>query len=91
MEWQDAKLVKLVIKSTIGGNLRLRIANSMRLDNGGRLKKASGKNSNPFYQVEEIPAPIISDKATISPVSLKETVLYDLPTGAGKLYSLTAN
>ena len=90
MEWKDAKLVKLVIKSTLGGNLRLRVPNSMKLTTGSALKKATGKNSNPFYQVEETPAPIISDKATIAPLQLKETMLYDLPTVTGKTYTLVA-
>lgn len=91
MEWKDAKLAKVVIKSTLGGNLRLRVPNSMKLTTGAVLKKATGKNSNPFYQVEETPEPIISDKATITPLGLKETMLYDLPTGAGKTYRLVAN
>ena len=90
MEWKDSKLVKAVIKSTIGGNLRLRVPNEMKLSNGVALKKATGNNSNLFYQVEETPAPIISDKATITPIALKETMLYDLPTQTGKTYTLVA-
>ena len=84
-----AKLVKAVIKSTIGGNLRLRVPNSMRLSTGVALKKAVGKNSNLFYQVEDTPAPVISE-ATITPIALKETMLYDLPTQVGKTYTLVA-
>lgn len=87
MEWKDAKLVKVVIKSTLGGNLRLRTSNLMRLSTGGVVKQATGKNPNPFYQVEETPAPIISDKASITPLQLKETLVYDLPTQAGKSYT----
>jgi alpha-L-fucosidase 2 len=88
MQWENAKLVKAVVKSTIGGNLRLRVPNSMRLSTGVALKKATGKNSNLFYQIEETPAPVISEKATITPIALKETILYDLPTQAGKTYTL---
>jgi alpha-L-fucosidase 2 len=87
MEWKDAKLVKVVIKSTLGGNLRLRTSNLMRLSTGGVVKQATGKNPNPFYQVEETPAPIISDKASITPLQLRETLVYDLPTQAGKSYT----
>ncbi|MGV3504725.1 MAG: glycoside hydrolase family 95 protein [Adhaeribacter sp.] len=89
MQWKDAKLVKVVIKSSLGGNLRLRAPNALTLA-GGALKKAAGKNSNAFYQVEETPAPVVSAKAEISPVRLKETLLYDLPTQAGKTYTLTS-
>jgi alpha-L-fucosidase 2 len=90
MEWKDARLIKVVIKSTLGGNLRLRVPNEMKLATGAVLKKATGKNSNPFYQVEQIPAPIVSEKATITPLQLKETTVYDLSTAAGKTYTLVA-
>jgi alpha-L-fucosidase 2 len=90
MEWKDAKLVKAIIKSTLGGNLRLRVPNEMKLSRGVALKKATGNNSNPFYQVEETPAPVISEKASITPVALKETMLYDIPTTAGAVVALIA-
>jgi alpha-L-fucosidase 2 len=90
MEWKDGKVVKAVVKSTLGGNLRLRVPGEMKLSTGAALKKATGKNSNSFYQVEETPAPIISDKASIAPLNLKETVVYDLPTTTGKVYTLVA-
>lgn len=87
MEWKDGKMVKAVIRSKLGGNLRLRVPNAMKLSSGGSLKTAAGKNSNSFYQVEETPAPVISDKATITPPRLKETMVYDVPTQAGKTYT----
>ncbi|HTM93633.1 MAG TPA: glycoside hydrolase family 95 protein [Flavisolibacter sp.] len=90
MEWKDGKVVKAVVKSTLGGNLRLRVPGEMKLSTGAALKKATGKNTNSFYQVEETPAPIISDKASIAPLNLKETVVYDLPTATGKVYTLVA-
>jgi alpha-L-fucosidase 2 len=90
MTWKDGKLVKAIIKSTLGGNLRLRVPNEMKLSTGGALKKANGSNTNQFYQVEETPAPIVSDKANIAPLQLKETAVYDLPTQAGKTYTFTA-
>jgi alpha-L-fucosidase 2 len=90
MEWKDGKVVKAVIKSTLGGNLRLRVPSEMKLSTGGALKKANGRNTNQFYQVEETPAPIISDKANIAPLQLEETVVYDLPTQPGKTYTFTA-
>ena len=88
MEWKDAKLVKVVIKSNLGGNLRLRTPNAMKSGTGNVLKTATGKNSNPFFQVEETPAPIVAGKTTIAPTELKETMLYDLPTVKGKTYTL---
>ena len=88
MEWKDAKLVKAVIKSHLGGNLRLRVPNEIKLNNGTVLKKASGENKNPFFRVEEIPAPVISPKATITTPQLKESFIYDLPSQRGQVYTI---
>ena len=41
----------------------------------GALKKATGENTNPFYQTEKTPAPIISPKASITPLQLKQTFI----------------
>lgn len=91
MEWEDRKLVKLVIKSTLGGNLRLRVPNEMKLGTGVSLKKATGKNTNPFYRIEEIPAPVVSAKATLTSLQVEKTFLYDLTTQAGRIYSFRNN
>lgn len=90
MKWKDAKLEQVVIKSTIGGNLRLRVPNPMKFGAGGLLRTATGKNGNTFYQVEETPAPVISSKATVTPPQLKETLIYDIKTEPGKSYTLVA-
>ncbi len=87
LQWKDGKVVKLVVKSTLGGNLRLRVPNALKLSNGASLKVAMGKNPNPFYQTEETPAPIVSAKATIKPLELKATLVYDLPTQKGLVYT----
>lgn len=88
MEWKDGKIVKAEMRSLLGGNLRLRLPHKMRLKNGQALKSAVGNNKNPFYQIEEIAAPLISEKAVVSSPELKETFLYDLPTSKGKIYTL---
>jgi alpha-L-fucosidase 2 len=87
MEWKDAKIIKLIILSKLGGNLRLRTPNMLRLING-ILKNASGNNTNPFYEVTPTPGPVISSLAPISTNDLKQTFLYDVPTVAGKMYTL---
>jgi alpha-L-fucosidase 2 len=89
LKWKDGKIVKAIIKSTLGGNLRLRLPNQMTI-NGVALKKAAGENSNAFYQTEKIPAPVIAEKAIITPPNLAETFGYDLPTKPGLVYTLLA-
>ena len=88
MEWENGKLIQAVIKSTLGGNLRLRVPNGMKMSDGTGLKKANGDNTNVFFQTEKITTPIISDNATINLPQLKATWLYDVPTVAGKIYTL---
>jgi alpha-L-fucosidase 2 len=88
MQWKNGKLVKAVIRSALGGNLRLRVPNEMKINNDTALKKAMGENKNPFYYIEEIPAPIISPKATITTPELKESFMYDMPTQRGHVYTI---
>ncbi|AFK05662.1 alpha-L-fucosidase (plasmid) [Emticicia oligotrophica DSM 17448] len=89
MQWKDAKLVKLVIKSNLGGNLRLRTPNDLKLTNGLKLVAAKGENPNPFYRIDETAKPIISEKANIKIPSLKATKLYDISTKKGQIIVLT--
>ena len=85
--WKDGKVIKAVIKSNLGGNLRLRVPNEMKMNDGKKLKIAEGDNRNPFYQTEKIAEPIISNKAKITLPDLKQTWLYDISTQAGKTYT----
>jgi alpha-L-fucosidase 2 len=88
MEWKDGKISEAIIKSTLGGNLRLRVPDELKLNNGTALREAVGENSNPFYKIEKIAEPIISEKATITPPDLKKTFVYDIATEKGKMYTL---
>ena len=57
-------IVKAVIKSNLGGNLRLRVPNELKSDSTDTMHNAEGENTNPFYQTEVIPAPVISERAS---------------------------
>lgn len=88
MEWKDGNIVKTVIRSTLGGNLRLRIPNEMKLSNGKVLTNAVAENPNPFYKTEVIKDPVISEKAMITPPELRKTFLYDIPTKPEQVLTL---
>lgn len=90
MQWENGAIKKLIIRSTIGDNLRLRVSNKLQLSSGTALKAASGNNTNLFYKTEETAAPIISPQATITAPQLKETFLYDIPTMSGTIYRFIA-
>jgi alpha-L-fucosidase 2 len=91
LEWQDGKVIKLIVKSNLGGNLRVRTPNTLSLDAGSKLKVASGPNANPFFQVEKISTPIQSPKANIDEPRLTKIVEYDIPTSAGQLVTLISD
>jgi alpha-L-fucosidase 2 len=90
LKWKDMKVVKLTIRSVLGGNLRLRVPNQVTLSNRIALSLASGRSGNPFFDVSETSAPVISPNANINAPALKQTWLYDLPTKAGESYTLIA-
>lgn len=90
LQWNNARVTKLVVKSGLGGNLRLRLPNEMKSGKGAQLAAASGKNPNSFFVIEDTPAPVVSTQATLAPLALKETWLYDLPTRKGETYTLIA-
>jgi alpha-L-fucosidase 2 len=89
MEWKDGELAKLVVKSNLGGNLRLRSYSQLKADGTAKLKVAEGENKNAFYQVEKVKEPIVVDKTIIKKVELKNTFLYDVETKPGKEYSFS--
>lgn len=88
--WMDGKIQQVTVRSDLGGNLRLRVPNAMSTKEGA-LTPAKGDNSNPFYFVEETPAPVISDKANLEKPTLNPGYSYDLATEAGKTYILMMN
>lgn len=84
--WDNNKVQKIIIKSNLGGNCRVRVPNEIMLSGNKSLKVASGKNPNPFFETPTVKQPLISESARLNPCTLKSTWLYDLPTVAGKTY-----
>ena len=89
MEWTGQRLSKLVVKSNLGGNLRLRSAVALKMARGA-LAVAEGLNSNPFYQTPSIKAPLVSPAAKLNPLDLPEWYLYDLETQPGQSYTFVS-
>ncbi|UII35099.1 glycoside hydrolase family 95 protein [Fulvivirga ulvae] len=87
VSWKQGQIEKLVIQSTLGGNCRLRATSPLKLARG-KLKEASGNNSNPFFVQPAVKEPLISNKAEITEIAAPGTFLYDLPTEKGKTYVL---
>jgi alpha-L-fucosidase 2 len=49
---------------------------------------ARGINSNPYYQLDQVPAPLMASSASVKEFPLPVTYIYDLPTVAGCSYTL---
>ncbi|HEY4154822.1 MAG TPA: glycoside hydrolase family 95 protein [Puia sp.] len=91
LEWKNGKIAKLVIRSGLGGNCRLRVPNALKNAGTLPLSKAEGVNPNPFYYTNQTADPVIADRAKLADLRLPETMLYDLKTKPGETYTLTAN
>jgi alpha-L-fucosidase 2 len=89
MEWKNGIISKLVIKSDLGGNCRIRSYTKLKSEGKTTLKTAEGENQNPFYQIPDIKNPLISNKATLKYFKLKNTFIYDMETQAGGKYILS--
>lgn len=86
--WEDHKVVKAVIKSRLGGNLRIRSANQLTAK--GKFAEAQGENPNPFYQRPAVKQPLISPEASLKAFDLPEYYLYDIETSQGETIIITA-
>jgi len=88
LTWKDGRIVSLKVKSTLGGNLRLRSKTSLALADGSALATASGDNANALMQPYKMPAPIVVNPSKIPQTVLEETYLYDISTTAGQVLEL---
>lgn len=87
IEWEKGSAKRVLLHSDLGGNGLIRSYSPLE---GEGLVEASGDNPNPFYDVPQIKEPIISPKAEISDLNLREVYLYDLKTEPGQTYILTS-
>jgi alpha-L-fucosidase 2 len=83
-EWNEAKLLSAVVRSTIGGTLRLR--SYVELEGDG-LQPAEGDCPNPLFAPADVKEPLLAKSLTAKPkLGVKKVYEYDLPTVAGGEY-----
>jgi alpha-L-fucosidase 2 len=85
IQWENGELTKAVIKSTIGGNCRIRSYCPL---NGKGLKEAKGLNANPLYSVSEIKAPLNHATNPLTLLPLKKIYEYDIFTQEGDVIAI---
>ena len=88
LEWDDNTIQKAVIRSTIGGNLRIR--SYARLQGEGLKEVKDGsENPNPLFAAQEVLRPIVSPKASLRGPEIPQGYLYDIETVPGQEVTVT--
>ena len=88
MQWSEGKLDKAVVKSLLGGVLRLRSYIPLK---GKGLQQAKGACGNVLLQAPEIRKPLISaELKDFRLLPVKTVYEYDVETKPGKTYTFTA-
>lgn len=90
MDWKNSKLTKLVVKSALGGNARIRVAKNLNLKSKTNLVSAKGVNSNEYYQIDAVKTPLKSTKAELKGFAVPETEMFDFKTVKGGVYTFEA-
>lgn len=90
LTWRDGLVSRVTIKSTIGGNLRIRSNTPLKRVDGSALSLAQGENTNELTKPYNMPAPIVADKSKIPTTKLPTTYLYDIPTSVGEEIELVS-
>lgn len=81
MEWKNGVITYLVIKSTIGGNCRIRSNTPL---NSNLLRPAKGENPNPFYAIPQVQ--VVNN--WVNKIEIRNPVMYeyDLETNTKSRY-----
>ncbi len=88
LEWDDNTIRKAVIRSTVGGNLRIR--SYAKLQGEGLVEVRDGReNPNPLFAPQEILRPIVSPQARLHGPEVPSGYLYDIETVPGQEVTVT--
>ena len=92
--WNEGKLRSAVVRSTIGGTLRLRSYVPLRMakaPKGAMQKAAEGDCPNPLFAPAAIREPLRSaELKDFHPLSPRKVYEYDVETIAGQSYNFIA-
>lgn len=85
MEWCGGQLSRAVVRSRLGGLLRLRSYVPLK---GRGLRPASGANPNPFFRRADIKTPLVAEGLQPQYPLLYRVYEYDVETVAGGTYEV---
>jgi len=84
--WENGRIKKVIVSSSLGGNLRLRTASALR---GKGLQTVNKVQSNPLLVPAKTPAAMISPDANLKGNNLQSYHEYDVPTVPGGKYTFS--
>ena len=91
--WNEAELRSAVVRSTIGGTLRLRSFVPLRLakaPKGAVLTTAEGECPNPLFAPAAVKTPLVSaELKDFQQLAVRQVYEYDIETVAGQTYQFT--
>ena len=90
LQWKNGRIHRVVIKSLLGGNLRLRVHHPLQLLDGAKPGKKFKDNPNPFYAVEQTPSPKVAAGLSQPKKLATKMFEYDIDTVPGTVYSFLA-
>lgn len=82
IQWENGELTKATIKSSLGGNCRIRSYFPLK---GKGMKDAKGLNTNQFYIIPEIKAPLNHATSPLPSLNLKKVYEYDILMKKGEV------
>lgn len=85
IDWKDGELSGATIKSSLGGNCRLRSYVPLK---GKGLKPAKGQNLNPFYEIPKQKSPLIHTEEKLPVPGVRKVYEYDLATQKGDVFEI---
>ena len=89
MRWAHNKIKKATIKSTLGGNCRIRsywpLKSTKKLTSVDNISA----NSNPFYAIPKVRKPIISNSEKHSNTPIRKVYVYDVDTKKDEVIDIT--
>ena len=90
LEWENGKLKKAIITSSLGGNCRLRTSQLVSVANV-TIKEVTGENSNPFFRMINPGKPINETNSKLLEMPLFNFKTIDFEAEKGRTYEITSH
>jgi alpha-L-fucosidase 2 len=85
IEWDNGDISNATIKSSLGGNCRIRSYIPLK---GKGLIEAKGPNVNPLFSISEIKVPLNHSQTPNKALNLTKVYEYDLSTQKGDVIEI---